>query len=83
MLLDTSTLLRTLQPFHPQCKIVDAATRTMAARGHTLYIVSQNPFELWAVATPGHSDAPVAAICMALDRSHAVRSAAARTEAQR
>lgn len=51
MLIDTSTLLRTLQPKHPQ---YDAATRALGLlprKGRGLHIVPQNLVELWVVAT--------------------------------
>ena len=51
MLIDTSTLLRTLQPSHPQRDIARVAIKALTARGHDLYIVPQNLVELWVVAT--------------------------------
>jgi predicted nucleic acid-binding protein len=51
VLLDTSTLLRTLQPLHPQRDVVRCAIKTLTARGKELHIVPQNLVELWAVAT--------------------------------
>jgi hypothetical protein len=51
VLLDTNTLLRTLQPLHPQREIVRVAIKTLAARGHELHLVPQNLVELWVVAT--------------------------------
>lgn len=51
MLLDTSTLLRTLQVRHPQYETVARALETLPSRGRDLHIVPQNLVELWVVAT--------------------------------
>jgi len=51
VLLDTNTLLRTLQPLHPQREMVRVAIKALPARGRDLHIVPQNLFELWVVAT--------------------------------
>ena len=51
MLVDTNTLLRTLQPLHPQREIARGAIKALTARGHELQLVPQNPMELWVVAT--------------------------------
>ncbi len=51
MLVDTSALLRTLQPLHPQREIVSSAIKVLVARGRELHIVPQNLVELWVVAT--------------------------------
>lgn len=51
MLIDTSTLLRTLQVRHPQYETVARALETLPARGHEIHIVPQNLFEMWVVAT--------------------------------
>lgn len=51
MLLDTSTLLRTLQVRHPQYETVARALETLPSRGRHLHIVPQNLVELWVVAT--------------------------------
>ena len=51
MLLDTNTLLRTLQPLHPQREAARVAIKALAARGHELHLVPQNLVELWVVAT--------------------------------
>jgi predicted nucleic acid-binding protein len=51
VLIDTSTLLRTLQPSHPQRETVRVAIKALTARGRELHIVPQNLFELWVVAT--------------------------------
>ena len=51
MLIDTNTLLRTLQPLHPQRETARAAIKALTARGRGLYIVPQNLVELWVVAT--------------------------------
>ena len=51
MLIDTSTLLRTLQPSHPQRETARVAIKALTARGGELHIVPQNLFELWVVAT--------------------------------
>ena len=51
MLIDTSTLLRALQPLHPQREAARVAIKALTARGRDLYIVPQNLVELWVVAT--------------------------------
>jgi predicted nucleic acid-binding protein len=51
MLIDTNTLLRTLQPLHPQRETARVAIKALTARGHELHIVPQNLMELWVVAT--------------------------------
>lgn len=51
MLADTSALLRTLQPFHPQRETVRSAIKALTAHGRELHIVPQNLVELWVVAT--------------------------------
>jgi predicted nucleic acid-binding protein len=51
LLVDTSTLVRTLQVRHPQYETVARAFETLIARGRELHIVPQNLFELWVVAT--------------------------------
>jgi hypothetical protein len=50
VLIDTSMLLRTLQPSHPQLEIARSAIKALTARGHELQLVPQNLFELWVVA---------------------------------
>ena len=51
MLIDTSTLLRTLQVRHPDHETATRALELLAERGQELHIVPQNLFELWVVAT--------------------------------
>ena len=51
MLIDTSTLLRTLQVRHPQYETAAHALEVLPSRGRDLHIVPQNLFELWVVAT--------------------------------
>jgi hypothetical protein len=51
VLIDTSTLLRTLQPAHPQREMARVAIKALTARGRELHIVPQNLVELWVVAT--------------------------------
>ena len=51
MLIDTSTLLRTLQVRHPQYEAAARALETLPGRGRELHIVPQNLVELWVVAT--------------------------------
>lgn len=54
MLIDTSSLLRTLQLQHPQFETARTAIKTLATQGHSLHIVPQILIELWVVATrPG------------------------------
>ena len=51
MLVDTSVLLRTLQPHHPLYDPADLAIRLLPVQGRRLHIVPQNLIELWVVAT--------------------------------
>ena len=51
MLIDTSTLLRTLQRRHPQYDVAVRALEVLPGRGRTLHIAPQNLVELWVVAT--------------------------------
>src|ERR1700691_1660318 len=51
MLVDTSVLLRTLQPHHPLFVHADRAIRLLPERGEELQIVAQNLIEFWTVAT--------------------------------
>jgi len=51
VLIDTSTLLRTLQPLHPQRGTTRIAIKALAVRGKELHLVPQNLMELWVVAT--------------------------------
>ncbi len=51
MLVDTSALLRTLQPAHPQCESTGSAIKALTRQGRDLHIVAQNLIELWVVAT--------------------------------
>jgi hypothetical protein len=51
VLIDTSTLLRTIQPAHPQRDIARNAIKRLADRGTELHLVPQNLFELWVVVT--------------------------------
>jgi predicted nucleic acid-binding protein len=51
VLIDTSTLLRTLQPSHPQRETARVAIKALTARGRDLHIVPQILVELWVVTT--------------------------------
>ncbi len=51
MLVDTSVLIRTLQPHHSLYTVADRAIRLLPGRGSRLHIVAQNLIELWVVAT--------------------------------
>ena len=51
MLVDTSVLVRTLQPQNPQLHAVRKAIKSLAVQGRDLHIVPQNLVELWVVAT--------------------------------
>jgi predicted nucleic acid-binding protein len=51
VLVDTSVLLRTLQPEHPQLETARIAIKALPAHGRDLHIVPQNLVELWVVAT--------------------------------
>ena len=51
MLVDTSVLVRTLQPHHPLYSFADRAIRILSEQGRKLHVVAQNLIELWVVAT--------------------------------
>jgi predicted nucleic acid-binding protein len=51
MLVDTSVLIRTLQPHHSLYSHAERAIRLLPGRGRKLHIVAQNLIELWTVAT--------------------------------
>jgi predicted nucleic acid-binding protein len=51
MLVDTSVLIRTLQPHHALYLPADRALRLLPEQGAELCIVAQNLIELWTVAT--------------------------------
>ena len=51
MLIDSSVLIRTLQPHHSLYTIADRAIRRLPEQGRELHIVAQNLIELWTVAT--------------------------------
>src|ERR1017187_8329840 len=51
MLVDTSVLVRTLQPHHQLYGPADRAIRLLPEQGRKLHIVAQNLIELWVVAT--------------------------------
>jgi predicted nucleic acid-binding protein len=51
VLVDTNTLLRTLQPAHPQRETARVAIKALTARGYELQLVPQNLVELWVVST--------------------------------
>ena len=51
ILIDTNILLRSLQPHHPHCAIVERAVSAIRTRNETLNVTPQNLIEFWAVAT--------------------------------
>src|SRR5256885_5676648 len=51
MLVDSSVLIRTLQPHHSLYALADRAIRLLPEQGRELHIVAQNLIELWTVAT--------------------------------
>jgi hypothetical protein len=51
LLIDTSTLLRTIQVRHAQHEAATRALEILPGRGLVLHIVPQNLFEFWVVAT--------------------------------
>jgi hypothetical protein len=51
VLIDTSILVRTLQPHHPFCSAANKAIDWLRLEGHPLHLVPQNFMELWVVAT--------------------------------
>lgn len=51
VLIDTSTLLRALQPRHAQHETATRALEILPRQGKELHIVPQNLIELWVVAT--------------------------------
>lgn len=51
ILIDTNVLLRSLQPHHPHCAMVERAVSALRTRNETLNVAAQNLIEFWAVAT--------------------------------
>jgi predicted nucleic acid-binding protein len=51
VLVDTSVLVRALQPQHPLCVVAKIAIDRIRLNGRRLYVVPQNLVELWVVAT--------------------------------
>ena len=51
MLVDTSVLIRTLQPHHSLYEVAKQAIRRLAAQRVELCVMQQNLVELWTVAT--------------------------------
>ncbi|MDQ2950579.1 MAG: type II toxin-antitoxin system VapC family toxin [Acidobacteriota bacterium] len=56
MLVDSNTLLRTLQPRSPQHETARGAIKTLRAQGQKLSITPQNLIEIWVVATRPHAN---------------------------
>jgi hypothetical protein len=52
MLVDTSVLIRTLQPHHSLYIYADRAIRLLPEQGMKLHIVAQNLIELWTSSVP-------------------------------
>ncbi len=50
-LLDANVLLRMAEPTHAQYDAAFDAVAALTSRGHDLFIVPQNLYEFWAVAT--------------------------------
>ena len=51
MLVDTSLLVRTLQPHHELCLLAKKANDRFRLQNRSLYLVPQNLVEVWVVAT--------------------------------
>jgi predicted nucleic acid-binding protein len=51
VLVDTSVLVRTLQPHHPLCALANGAIDKLRLEKRSLHVVPQNLVELWVVAT--------------------------------
>jgi predicted nucleic acid-binding protein len=51
VLVDTSILVRALQPQHPPCGVAKNAIDHLRLKDRRLYVVPQNLVELWVVAT--------------------------------
>jgi len=51
ILIDTNVLLRSLQPHHPHCIVVERAVAALRTQNETLHVTAQNLTEFWAVAT--------------------------------
>lgn len=51
MLVDSSTIIRALQPHHPLYPVAEAALQNLPQQGRKLHIASQNLVEVWAVIT--------------------------------
>jgi predicted nucleic acid-binding protein len=56
ILIDTNILLRSLQPHHPHCAVVERALSALRTRNETLNVTAQNLIEFWAVATRSASE---------------------------
>ncbi|MEK6645025.1 MAG: PIN domain-containing protein [Planctomycetota bacterium] len=51
ILLDTNVLLRSAQPKHPQFQLARDSVRNLIQQNHEVFIVPQNLYEFWVVAT--------------------------------
>ena len=51
VLLDTNILTRSAQPSHPQHDVAVNSVSSLRARGDGLFLVPQNLYEFWVVAT--------------------------------
>ena len=51
VLLDTNILTRSAQPAHPHHEAAVSSPSLLRARGDTLFLVPQNLYEFWVVAT--------------------------------
>ena len=51
MLVDTTLLVRTLQPHHELCLLAKKAIDRFRLQNRSLYLVPQNLVEVWGVAT--------------------------------
>jgi predicted nucleic acid-binding protein len=49
--LDSNILLRMAQPIHPHHAAATNATTSLIRQGETVYLIPQNLYEFWAVAT--------------------------------
>lgn len=56
ILIDTNILLRSLQPHHPHCAIVERAVSVLRTANEALTVAAQNLIEFWAVATRRESE---------------------------
>jgi predicted nucleic acid-binding protein len=56
ILLDTNILTRSAEPSHPQHGLAVRSVSSLRTRGDTLFLLPQNLYEFWVVATRPHGE---------------------------